>query len=332
MGRRRLAQPLAQSRASAPVEEEVATAATSAPRTTGRHGGSDAGRPPPGYREPPADLAAAPSARRLPTEDHAELAEVARRIRRHAVRMVALAGVGYLGQAASAAELFAVLYRSVLRHGVDRFVLSPGHYAVAHYAAAVEAGLLSEAALDTYGADGSWIESISTERTPLLSATCGALGQALSVAAGLALADVLGGADRRTYVFCSDGEMQEGQVWEAAMFAAHRCLSALTVVIDANGSQVDGPVTSVVGIEPLADKWRSFGWHVLEVDGHDVGAVQGAFAAASSADRPSVVVARTEMLHGLSSLLGAADAHFVSLGEECLRGALADTALHQGTG
>ena len=276
-----------------------------------------------GTRPVPAEIAG-PGAR-PPTTDPGELAATARRIRRHAVRMVAIAGMGYLGQATTSAEVFAVLYRAVLRHGVDRLVLSPGHYVITHYAAAVEAGLLDERALATYGVDGSWLESISTERTPLVSATCGALGQGLSVGAGLALADALADAERRTFVFGSDGEMEEGQTWEAAMFAAHHRLGRLTALFDCNGSQVDGPVATVTTIEPVADKWRSFGWTVHEVDGHDVGAVLAALHPPPGDGRPSVVLARTRMLHGLGSLGDGRDAHFVTLGPGDVERALEDT-------
>jgi transketolase len=283
----------------------------------------DSGRA--GYHPPPAPFAPPPLRTPRRTDDSEQLAEVARRIRRHAVRMVGITGLGYLGQATSSAEMFAVLYCSVLRHGVDRFVLSPGHYVVPHYAAAVEAGILDESALETYGADGSLFESISTERTPLLSATCGALGQGLSVGAGLALADALDAEDRATYVFCSDGETQEGQLWEAAMFASHRGLARLTVLLDCNGSQVDGPVSGVVGIEPLVEKWRAFGWHAVEVDGHDVTALRRACLEAAGVSQPSAVLARTTMLHGLPSLGRGSDAHLVAIGAEGLRAALEDT-------
>ncbi len=265
------------------------------------------------WRTAPAEVLAPLAARRPPTSDPGELAAAARRIRRRAVEMVAPSGLGYLGQAMSSAEVFAVLYRAVVRHGTDYVVLSPGHYVISHYAAA-DAGLLAEAALATYGTDGSWLESISTERTPLLAATCGALGQGLSVAAGLALAATLAGADRRTYAFCSDGELEEGQVWEAAMFAAHRQLTGLTAVFDCNGSQVDGPVASVTTVEPIADKWRAFGWDVHEVDGHDVGALVAAFTAARRTGGPSVVLARTTMSRGLPPSLRSGDTHFITLG------------------
>jgi transketolase len=261
-----------------------------------------------------------------PTRNLEALAATGLAIRRHAVEMVAIAGMGYLGQATSSAELFSVLYRTVLRHGIDRFVLSPGHYAIAHYAAAVEAGLLDERALATYGADGGWLESIATEKTPLVSATCGALGQGLSVGTGLALADARAGEDRRTFVFASDGEMQEGQTWEAAMFAAHHRLRRLTAIVDCNGSQVDGPIATVTTIEPLVDKWRSFGWDVHEVDGHDALAILGALEAGDASDRPSALLARTTMLHGLPSMGATTDAHFVTLGPADVRRARADTA------
>jgi transketolase len=249
----------------------------------------------------------------------AELAELARDIKLDALDMIAIRGFGYLGQALSAGEQFAVLFGSAMRHGRDRFVLSPGHYAVVYYAAAVEVGLLDRAALAEYGGDGALLEAISTERTPGLDLTCGSLGQGLSGAIGLTLADRLGAEDRRTFAFLSDGELEEGQVWEAAMFAAHHRLGALTVLLDANGSQVDGAITSVTTVEPIAEKWRAFSWHVQEVDGHDVEALREAFQAATRCDRPSVVIARSDILGRLSSIPSSADGHFIKLDDDLLR-------------
>jgi transketolase len=245
-----------------------------------------------------------------------DLRRLAARIRLNATRMVAIQGFGYLGQALSSAEILAVLFGGgFVRSARDRFVLSPGHYVIALYAVAAEVGLLSADALASYGKDGALLEAIGTERTPLVDLVCGSLGQGLSGALGFALASHLAGEDRVTYAFLSDGEMEEGQVWEAAMFASHHRhrLGRLVVVIDANNSQVDGSVTSVTTIEPLADKWRSFGWQVAEVDGHDVDALSAAFASRSAAAQPLVVIARTEILGRMRSIPPTVDGHFIKL-------------------
>lgn len=246
----------------------------------------------------------------------AALEALARQIKLDALDMIAIQGFGYLGQALSAGEQFAVLFGDELRAGQDRFVLSPGHYAVVYYAAAAELGLLDRTDLTGYGADGALLEAISTERTPGLDLTCGSLGQGLSGAVGLALADHLAGRDARTYAFLSDGELEEGQVWEAAMFAAHHGLDRVTVLLDANGSQVDGPIDSVTTVEPIAAKWGAFGWHAVEVDGHDVEALKAAFAAARADERPTVVIARTDILGRLGSIPATADGHFLKLDDE----------------
>jgi transketolase len=245
-----------------------------------------------------------------------DLHHLAARIRLNAIRMVAIQGFGYLGQAFSAAEIFAVLLGGgFIRHGQDRFVLSPGHYVIALYAAAAAIGLLDPKELESYGKDGALLEAIGTERTPLVDLVCGSLGQGLSGAVGFALAAHLAGEERATYAFLSDGELQEGQTWEAAMFAAHNRerMGQLMVVVDANNSQVDGPVPSVMTMEPLADKWRAFGWRVLEVDGHDVDALSLALASCSSQAGPLVVVARTEIFGRVKSIPATADGHFIKL-------------------
>jgi transketolase len=214
----------------------------------------------------------------------------------------------------SSAEIFSVLFGGgIIRMGQDRFVLSPGHYVIAFYAVAVELGLLDRSDLENYGSDGALLEAISSERTPLLDLTCGSLGQGLSGAIGFALASRIAGDDRRVLAFLSDGEMEEGQVWESAMFAAHHKLGHLTVVLDANNSQVDGPLTSVTTIEPLAEKWRSFGWQVFDVDGHDVVQLESALGAPAEASRPRIVIARTSIRGGLRSLPATTDGHWMKL-------------------
>jgi transketolase len=252
-------------------------------------------------------------------------ARVAAGIRLRAVRMVAPQGFGYLGQALCSAEEFAALYGAVLRPDIDHVVCSPGHYIIAAFAAAAEIGLLGEEELATYGQDGSALEAIGTERSPVVSLTCGSLGQGLSAAVGFALADRLrGDTDARTFALVSDGELEEGQVWEAAMFAAHHRLSRITVLLDANNSQVDGPVDEITTIEPIAAKWESFGWHAADIDGHDVLAVERELRAAGERAVPTVIVCRTSTKHGLDCLPADADGHFIKLPPELAERAIAE--------
>ncbi|MFJ6216595.1 1-deoxy-D-xylulose-5-phosphate synthase N-terminal domain-containing protein [Streptomyces sp. NPDC092296] len=253
-----------------------------------------------------------------PTRAIGEIERLARRIRLRAVQMVAPHGFGYLGQALSSAEAVATLRTRFLRPGTDRFVCSPGHYVITAYAAAAEAGELSEQELSRYGQDGSDLEAIGTERTPGTDLTCGSLAQGLSGGAGFALADRLKGVEgtRRTFVLVSDGEVEEGQTWEAALYAGHHRLGDLVVLLDANDSQVDGPVSSITTIEPLAEKWRAFGWHAEDVDGHDPAQLLDALGRAVTDPRPSVVIARTSTTHGLSCLPPDADGHFIKLPAE----------------
>ncbi len=257
--------------------------------------------------------------------DARELHRLATAIRLRAVRMVAPQGFGYLGQALSAAEQYAAVYGAALRPGTDRVVCSPAHYVVAAYAAAAETGLLDEALLAGYGQNGSALEAIGTERSPVPDYTCGSLGQGLSAAAGFALADrLLRRPGVRTFAFLSDGELQEGQVWEAAMFAGHHRLARLTVLLDANNSQVDGPVDTITTIEPVAAKWRAFGWDATELDGHDAAAVAAALAAGAEASRPQVIICRTSTRQGLACLPPDADGHFIKLPPELAGAAAAE--------
>jgi transketolase len=250
--------------------------------------------------------------------------ELALRIRLRAVRMVAPQGFGYLGQALSSAEQVAAVFASA-RPGVDRLVCSPAHYIIGPFAAAVELGLLDEDAVSSYGQNGSPFEAIGTERSPVVDYTCGSLGQGLSAALGFALADRFRGSDARIFTMVSDGEMEEGQVWEAALFAAHHRLDRLVVLLDANNSQVDGPVDSITTIEPITAKWSAFGWHAQDLGGHDVDAVRAALAEAEAqTGRPSVLVCRTSTAHGLDSLPPDADGHFIKLPPELAAAAVAE--------
>jgi transketolase len=248
--------------------------------------------------------------------------ELALRIRLRAVRMVAGNGLGYLGQALSSAEQVAAVFASAAP-GRDQLVCSPGHYVIGPFAAAAELGLVPEDQVAAYGQDGSVFEAIGTERSPVFDYTCGSLGQGLSAAAGLALANRFRGNDAiRVFAMVSDGELEEGQVWEAAMFAAHHRLDRLTVLVDANNSQVDGPVDTITTIEPIAGKWASFGWHAQDVDGHDVTAVLDALAKADAeTGKPSVLICRTSLKHGLDCLPPDADGHFIKIPPQLARDA-----------
>jgi transketolase len=190
-----------------------------------------------------------------------------------------------------------------------------GHYIIGPFAAAAELGLID---LSGYGQNGSAFEAIGTERSPVVDYTCGSLGQGLSAAAGFALADRFRGSDARIFTMVSDGELEEGQVWEAALFAAHHHLDRLVVLLDANNSQVDGPVDSITTLEPIAAKWSAFGWQVVDLDGHDVSALRTALDVASAPasagrGRPSVLVCRTSTRHGLDCLPPEVDGHFIKL-------------------
>jgi transketolase len=254
-----------------------------------------------------------------------EVSRFADQIRLRAVNMVAPHGFGYLGQALSSAELLAALFSGPYRAEHDRVVCSPGHYIIGLFAAAAELGILDDRALATYGQDDSSLEAIGTERSPVVDLVCGSLGQGLSGGAAFALSDQMGGdTDARVFVLLSDGELEEGQTWEAVMFAAHRNLDNLVVVLDANDSQVDGPVSSITTLEPIATKWESFGWGALEVDGHDAEAVSQALATAVAEPRPSVVIGRTSTVHGLACLPPDADGHFIKLHTELAGAAVAE--------
>lgn len=249
-----------------------------------------------------------------PAIDAKQLQHSADRLRLRAIRMVAPHGFGYLGQVLSSAEMTAALYCTAYRPGIDQIVCSPGHYIIGAYAAAAEIGQLDEEALETYGFDGSALEAIGTERSPGVDLTCGSLGTGLSGGIGFALANRLRGRDdRRVFVVTSDGELEEGQTWEAAMFAGHERLGNLTVLLDANDSQVDGPVSSITTIEPIAEKWRAFGWSAHDVNGHDPVAVADALQESTLSSSPQIIICRTSTTHGIDGLPPDADGHFIKL-------------------
>src|SRR5258708_4716524 len=211
----------------------------------------------------------------------------ARRLRLHVLRMAEVVGQGYVGQGLDIADLLAVLYFHEMRYDPkrldwpdrDRFVLSIGHYSIGLYAALAEAGVFPLEELDTYGADGSRLEMSGSEATPGFEMTGGSLGQGLSQAVGMALGVRLDGRAARVFNLLSDGELQEGATWEAAMAGAHYHLDNLFCFIDCNNQQADGPPRKIMGIEPVHAKWAAFGWHTQRVEGNDVDALLAALDA-----------------------------------------------------
>jgi transketolase len=250
------------------------------------------------------------------------LASAAWRIRRLAVRMGEVQGQGYVGQALGYADVLAVAYAHALKlrpedpawDGRDRFLLSHGHYAIAHYAALMEAGIVPESELETYGSDDSRLPmSGMATYTPGMEISGGSLGQGLPIAVGIALGLRYRKNPAFVYNSMSDGELDEGSTWEAAMSAAHHGLGNLICIVDINNQQADGQSTNVLGFEPLADKWASFGWHVQRVDGNDLAAVLSAFNTARqlSDAKPRVILCDTLMGKGVPFLEQREKNHFI---------------------
>lgn len=264
-------------------------------------------------------------------------------IRAHIIRTVAGVGEGYLQQGLGAADILAALYFSELRLDPlrpgdpdrDRCLLSTAHNSVGLYATLAERGFFPVQHLASYGQDGSPLEIISSEHVPGVEGTFGSLGQGLSVAVGLALAFRRQGRQCRAYAVLGDGEMQEGQTWEAAMAAAAYRLDNLCLIIDLNGMQVEGATADVLPMGPIAAKWQAFGWSVQEVDGHDVQMLLDALdAARATAGMPSVIVAVTCPGYPISFLRGKLQ-HYAKLTAGQAAAALtelADAADDRGSG
>ncbi|WP_329609777.1 transketolase [Paracoccus benzoatiresistens] len=268
-----------------------------------------------------------------------DLPERAYRIRRNALRMGEVQGQGYIAQALDIADVLAVAYFHAMTYrpedphweGRDRFLLSNGHYAIALYAALIEAGIIPEDELETYGADGSRLPmSGMAAYTPGMEMSGGSLGLGMSIAVGMALGLKRKTSGNRVYVLFSDGELDEGSVWEAVMSAAHYGLDNLIAVVDVNNQQADGPSTEMMGFEPLVDKMEAFGWFTQRVDGNDIDAVRDAFDAAKArnAGKPSIIIADTLMGKGVPFLEAREKNHFIRVEEHEWQ--LALSALDQG--
>ena len=251
-----------------------------------------------------------------------ELARCAWRIRRYALRMGEVQGQGYIGQALGYADVLAVAYGHALNLRPedpdwpqrDRFLLSHGHYAIAHYAALIEAGVLPESELESYGSDDSRLPmSGMASYTPGMEISGGSLGQGLPIAVGMALGLRHQNNPAFVYNSMSDGELDEGSTWEAALSAAHHGLSNLICMVDINNQQADGASSKVMGFEPLADKWAAFGWHVQRVDGNHLPAVLRAFDTARALPdaKPRVILFDTLMGKGIPFLEQREKNHFI---------------------
>lgn len=259
---------------------------------------------------------------------------VARGIRKRTLEHTIVHG-GYLCQACSSADIFAYLYTRAMNLGPslgpalpppyegwkenkservsgmlynggraadkDRFFISPTHYALVAYTTLIETGRMDPAALNQFNRDGSRVEMIGGERSPGHEVNGGSFGQAISQAAGVAWARKAKGDTGRVYIFLGDGELQEGQTWEAVMSMADQRLDNITVFIDVNGQQVDGRTADVMTLEPLTDKFKAFGWHVCKVDGHDLDAMEAAHQEAHEG-KPKVILAYTSPITGVPLL------------------------------
>ncbi|QKZ04934.1 transketolase [Pseudomonas eucalypticola] len=254
------------------------------------------------------------------------LAQRAYNIRRHALRMGQVQGQGYIGQALGAADLLAVAYFHALRYRPedpaweprDRFYLSIGHYAIALYAALIEAQVIPLEELETYGTDDSRLPmSGMAAYTPGMEITGGSLGHGLGIAVGACLGLKRKGSDSWVYNLLSDGELNEGSTWEAAMSAAHWKLDNLIAVVDVNNQQADGHSSEILAFEPIVDRWQAFGWFTQRVDGNDLDALVKAFDCARShtGPQPRVIICDTRMGKGVSFLENREKTHFIRVDE-----------------
>ena len=260
------------------------------------------------------------------------LKKQAKLVRIEILKMLALAGSGHTGGSLSAADIVTVLYFSKMRHRPDepnwkerdRFILSKGHAAPLLYAVLAMTGYFNISMLKTLRKLGSPLQGHPCSRVlPGVEISTGSLGQGLSVSNGIAIGMKIDNLSSRVYCLLGDGETQEGQVWEAAMTAAHYRLDNLCAIIDLNGLQIDGPVSKVKGIEPVAPKWSAFGWHVIEIDGHNMEEIlNGLDEAEKVKEKPTMIIAHTIKGKGVSFFEGKVEYHGMAPTHEELEKAL----------
>ena len=263
--------------------------------------------------------------------DSKQLKIWATKIRKDVVRMVARHGQGYVQQGLGAADLFTYLYFEELRLDQmdfdwpdrDRFILSTAHNTAVFYATLARAGLIDPSGLNEYCLDGTPFEINASEKlAPLVECTCGSLGQGLSVAAGLAMGLKRQNRNSNVYLMLGDGELEEGQIWEAAIFSATHELANLIMIIDLNYMQVEGDVRNVAAIDPVDEKFIGFGWQTLVIDGHNFDEIFLSFEAAKKdTSRPTCIIAKTTPGKGVPFLEGK-KSHNMVLPEEAAKDAL----------
>lgn len=239
-----------------------------------------------------------------------EMTEKARQLRISILKMLNEAGSGHPGGSLSAIDIMAVLYFNIMRHDPenpnwkdrDRFILSKGHICPALYAVLADCGYFDAKELSNLRKYSCILQGHPCmEKTPGVEVSAGSLGQGLSIATGIAMAARLDGKKYRVFCMMGDGEIQEGQIWEAAMAAGHYKLDNLCAIVDYNGVQIDGKTDDVMTINPCQEKWLAFNWNVIEVDGHDVAQVEAAFCqAAEYVGKPTVLIAKTIKGKGVS--------------------------------
>lgn len=251
-------------------------------------------------------------------KDIRPLEDKAKQIRRLIIKMLAQAGSGHPGGSLSAADIITCLYFKVMRYNPkepnwperDRFHMSKGHCCPALYAALSEAGYFPLEHLWTLRKLGSLLQGHPDRRTPGVEVASGSLGQGLSVALGMALSCRIDKKNYRVYCLLGDGEIQEGNIWEAAMACAHYKCDDLCAVLDYNGFQIDGCIKEIMNLEPLVDKWRSFGWHTIEIDGHNIKEILNALEEAKTIkSKPSIIIAHTIKGKGVSFMENVLDFH-----------------------
>lgn len=250
----------------------------------------------------------------------ASLEQRALSLRRHVLRMGERVGQGYVGQGLDIADLLAVLYFGEMKYDPrnlawpdrDRFLLSIGHYSIGLYAALAEAGVITVEELDSYGADQSRLEMAGSEVTPGFEMTGGSLGHGLGQAVGMALGVRLDRKPSRIFNLLSDGELQEGATWEAAMSASHYRLDNLFAFIDCNNQQADGAPAQVLNVEPVHAKWEAFGWDTQRINGNSIAALVKAIEAAKSVkEKPHAIVLDTIMGKGIRAFEEREKNHFI---------------------